>query len=1341
VGDGSWRCGYRNNSGTLSDGEGLMMQFLVSGSTTQVKVVLEAGAYQWGIKVNSAGALVAYKKDGVETELGTLISAANFKRDAWYTLLLMPDQETFVTRVWERDNPWYPMGNGYYAAFRPGLSWRLRLEALNGTLWADALSEGQIYEESTNQYTAVAQTLAATQPCGDGYCYTGLGVYWTRLDSEKAATYAPLGPALQATRTWYLYDAFANRTKTQQAAWNAGQGRWDDYRIQVSGFYPNTGAPYLVGLPGYSNSYRCPAGSINGACLNATLTNDLITSSVWYLYDGSTTYSNPPAAGKLTGQSILLYYADAQNFNDPRRQDQQFGYDVYGNRTSHSIYTGEGTYTLRFQGQPRTTTYSYDPTYHTYLLSETSPMPGMPTTTYTYDYNVGLPATLTGPNGPSTTITVTYDTFGRVLNLIRPEDDLGSPTLQAIYNDPPAASRLWVELRQRVEGGQYAVWRKHYNGLGQLIQSQTMGAQVWDTGSGTQVSRTLVQDTWYDAYGQVIRQSTPYSSTQTSGYITPVQSIPATYTSYDGLGRTLQVTAADNTKTKYAYLDLEIQVTDALTHTTSTRLDVWGRTEQVVPPAGPEVEYTYDTQDRLVSASRGGATTSLEYDYAGRKTGMEDPDMGEWSYGYDTLGNLTEQTDARLCTTSLSYDLLNRLTGKTYTNCPTTAPVNYYYDAGTYGWGQRTSMTDGSGSTTWNYDARGRMTGESKTINGQPYTTQWGYNSADLPVSMTYPDNEVVYNTYKPQLLLNSVIGASTYVDSTAYDEAGRLRRRALGANTITSSFGYYPWGTPNGAGRLQTASHSNGAQTLQAFNYTYSAVGNILSLVVSDPQYTETQTYTYDALSRLTAAAVTGGPANYSESYGYSATTGNLESKGGWTLAYNDPDHVHAVTSAGGNTYGYDANGNQVTRVIGGSTYTLGYDAESRLVSVSGPGMSAQFTFDGDGRRVASTINGVTTAFVGNHYEVTGGAATKYYFAGASRVAMRQNGTLFFLLSDHLGSTSLTTDANGVKVGGLRYNAWGAVRYADGATPTKYTYTGQYSYMGEFGLMFFNARWLDPALGRFAQADSIVPGVGNPQAWDRYAYSLNNSLKYNDPSGNCYGDPNDPENPDLSCWQLYEKMSGRFTNVNIDKKFSFAQLWVINSALEMILKAFGGGVDAFSNALGEFSILSAPSLNGGMTPPGLNAIFLGNNVFDVSKGANGNLGIPGIETIIHEVGHLFDFKNSSVGNSVLPNSRIYKSQTFVEFVNSSSGCNIGYLGCLGENPMPIYVIANLLTSGGNGGYHPMGSTSVYARNQGSIEDFAVSFASFVMQYNGQIAESPDYLRNLIISVWVDLAK
>jgi pimeloyl-ACP methyl ester carboxylesterase len=49
---------------------------------------------------------------------------------------------------------------------------------------------------------------------------------------------------------------------------------------------------------------------------------------------------------------------------------------------------------------------------------------------------------------------------------------------------------------------------------------------------------------------------------------------------------------------------------------------------------------------------------------------------------------------------------------------------------------------------------------------------------------------------------------------------------------------------------------------------------------------------------------------------------------------------------------------------------------------------------------------------------------------------------------------------------------------------------------------MFYNARWYDPALGRFAQADSIVPG--GVQGYDRYAYVNNSPLNHTDPSGYC---------------------------------------------------------------------------------------------------------------------------------------------------------------------------------------------------------------------------------------------
>lgn len=147
--------------------------------------------------------------------------------------------------------------------------------------------------------------------------------------------------------------------------------------------------------------------------------------------------------------------------------------------------------------------------------------------------------------------------------------------------------------------------------------------------------------------------------------------------------------------------------------------------------------------------------------------------------------------------------------------------------------------------------------------------------------------------------------------------------------------------------------------------------------------------------------------------------------------------------------------------------------------------------------------VSTTTTYFVGGHYEVANGVVTKYYFAGSQRIAMRQNGTLNYLLGDHLGSTSLTTDANGIVISEMRYKAWGETRYASGTTPTKYTYTGQYSYVSDFGLHFYNARWYDSSLSRFAQADTVV--TGGVQGLDRYAYTSNSPINYVDPTGNMH--------------------------------------------------------------------------------------------------------------------------------------------------------------------------------------------------------------------------------------------
>ena len=56
-------------------------------------------------------------------------------------------------------------------------------------------------------------------------------------------------------------------------------------------------------------------------------------------------------------------------------------------------------------------------------------------------------------------------------------------------------------------------------------------------------------------------------------------------------------------------------------------------------------------------------------------------------------------------------------------------------------------------------------------------------------------------------------------------------------------------------------------------------------------------------------------------------------------------------------------------------------------------------------------------------------------------------------------------------------------------------------------GLYFYNARYYDSSLGRFAQADTIVPQPGNPQSLNRYSYAANNPLRYGDPSGHDWVD------------------------------------------------------------------------------------------------------------------------------------------------------------------------------------------------------------------------------------------
>ena len=112
--------------------------------------------------------------------------------------------------------------------------------------------------------------------------------------------------------------------------------------------------------------------------------------------------------------------------------------------------------------------------------------------------------------------------------------------------------------------------------------------------------------------------------------------------------------------------------------------------------------------------------------------------------------------------------------------------------------------------------------------------------------------------------------------------------------------------------------------------------------------------------------------------------------------------------------------------------------------------------------------------------------------------------------VSDHLGSTTLTLDEDGDRISELRYKAWGETRYEYSNTPTDYQYTGQRR-EDRLGLDFYQARWYDSSLGRFIQADTLVPNPNNPQDYNRYLYAYNNPLVFNDPTGHWGVSPSRP--------------------------------------------------------------------------------------------------------------------------------------------------------------------------------------------------------------------------------------
>ncbi|MEZ4707371.1 MAG: RHS repeat-associated core domain-containing protein [Caldilineaceae bacterium] len=291
----------------------------------------------------------------------------------------------------------------------------------------------------------------------------------------------------------------------------------------------------------------------------------------------------------------------------------------------------------------------------------------------------------------------------------------------------------------------------------------------------------------------------------------------------------------------------------------------------------------------------------------------------------------------------------------------------------------------------------------------------------------------------------------------------------------------------------------TDGAQDRLYFLYGYDSFGNIAGFNEKYNNGTLSTYYQcYDNQNRLVRAfapfdsSKTCSTYTTGQVYAYD-NAGRMTSYEGAANTFNTIGPIHAVKNSG---YTYDANGNMKTR----PGQTLVWNVENRLESVAGE----TYLYDENGVRIKKTVGGVNTFYPFAHYEVTGATATKYYSFNGMLVAERQGSTLYYLHTDHLSSVALTTTSTGAIHSSEQYYAYGKRDRlgAGAALPTSMDYTGQRR--DGSGLLYFQARYYDPAVGVFVSPDSIVPDAGSVFAYNRFMLVHGNPLNGVDPTGHC---------------------------------------------------------------------------------------------------------------------------------------------------------------------------------------------------------------------------------------------
>jgi len=660
-----------------------------------------------------------------------------------------------------------------------------------------------------------------------------------------------------------------------------------------------------------------------------------------------------------------------------------------------------------------------------------------------------------------------------------------------------------------------------YNGLGRTTETRQ-----YETASA--YIATLQS---YDGLGRVVQTSNPYRPGS--------ESLLWTTTVYDGLGRVLTVTTPDNAVVTTTYSGNVTTVRDQANKQRRSYTDGLGRLKTVdemleYPSASvyATTTYGYDALDDLTSVTQAPQPArNFVYDSMKRLKQATNPESGIINYTYDANSNLETKQDARSITTTYAYDALNRVTSRVYTNDPQNTPaVVYKYDNQSLPANYPPSFNRGSsigrlvavtygGTSAGNYTGYGqlgRVTSSYQQTDSQNYAFSYEYNRASEMTKEIYPSGRAVQMEYDLAGRLAGVKNQANslyYAGAAAGDTANRIQ---YGSHSAVSAMklGNGLWEKTNFNSRLQPLLIKLGTAALPAsvlqLDYGYGTTsnnGNVLSQNTVVGGTTISQAYTYDALNRLQTANE-GGGAIWSQTYGYDRYGNRWVSNSfGYTLSSLTPQSQGAFNAANNRLFAsvYDGAGNQTTD---SQSRTFTYDGENRQTTFNGT--VGQYFYDGDGRRVKKIDASGTTVFV---YNAGGQLIAEYH--GDPVPPPAGGGGTSYLTTDHLGSTRVVTKSDGTVKTRYDYLPFGEELGAgvgqrttgmgySAADSTKQKFT-QKERDNESGLDYFGARYYSSAQGRFTSVDTAGIGKGHlikPQLLNRYAYAIDNPLRFFDPDG-----------------------------------------------------------------------------------------------------------------------------------------------------------------------------------------------------------------------------------------------